>query len=529
MNDRIESDLDAAFSLLPEDKARDAKQRVLAARSRGGRLALDLKWSDHRPDGTFLRGGATDLVSRATRLLPHSQDDPDVQQLTQIAARHSPLEGALSMLPSGTRFAWFLPFTPTRADREVGRQVRGLMVTEPLFNEMLDLMQPDRHFTAAEQRVMFQIVGGLTLREAAESDGVAFETKRAHIKGVMSKTYSADQKDLVRTMLGQLVHLLSLSEGETAHAGPAEAFVARYLSEDAKLIVRRLPNGRVMRLLTCGPDSGRPLVMIHGMMFPITLAGAARHVEAADIRLTIPIRPGFLESRTPGDLARQSGFIEEGFADLALWLETESDGPVALLGQSLGGVLAIRFANRYPHLVSKLILQSVNLTSGRGERDTAGHFYRGLKQLTGDPEIFRQVNWQYYKYYADRSTCRTILSRLFDNCAIDMHVLDGEATGTEAYRMFADLYASSVFGMSGDFDFVMNEWEAEAKRLDRPITFIHGAEDPLTSPDAFSRFTTGSDRYAEHIIPGAGHFAAASHGNRTWQLVAAELEAAADE
>ena len=50
--------------------------------------------------------------------------------------------------------------------------------------------------------------------------------------------------------------------------------------------------------------------------------------------------------------------------------------------------------------------------------------------------------------------------------------------------MFADLYVSSVFGMSGDFDFVMNSWECEARKLAKPITitFIHGADDPLTSP-----------------------------------------------
>lgn len=43
-----------------------------------------------------------------------------------------------------------------------------------------------------------------------------------------------------------------------------------------------------------------------------------------------------------------------------------------------------------------------------------------------------------------------------------MHLLDGEATGIEAHRKFADLYASSIFGRGGDFDRVMNEWEAEA-------------------------------------------------------------------
>ncbi|MGE3906000.1 MAG: alpha/beta fold hydrolase, partial [Reyranellaceae bacterium] len=518
------TDLDAAFSLLPEEKARQAKKRVLRDQAIGGPFALDLKWSEHEVGGAFLRGGVTDLVSQATRVVAHSQEDRDIQELARLATRMTPLEGALVAMPSGDRFAWFLPFTPTQPDRTATRKVRGLMVSEPVFGQMLDLMQPERGFTQAERRVMFQVVSGVSLRDAAARDKVTFETKRAHVKSVFSRMHCSSQQDLVRVVLGQLVHLLSVSEATVAHAGPAEAFVARYLSDDARLEVVRLANGRILRVLSCGPQSGRRLVMIHGMMFPIILAGSARHLEAANIQLTIPIRAGFLESRPPAELVRRKDFIDDAFADMALWLESEGGGADVLLGQSLGGALAIRFANRYPHLVSKLILQSINLTAGAGEDDRAGTFYGGLKRLSGRPEIFRRVNWEYYKYYADRTTSRTILSRLFADLPVDMSVLDGEATGTEAYRMFADLYASSVFGMSGDFDFVMNSWEREARDLDKPIAFVHGADDPLTSPSEFSRLIESGGRYSQHIIPGGGHFVAASHGGEVWRTVAAELD-----
>ncbi|MBX3531590.1 MAG: alpha/beta hydrolase [Rhizobiaceae bacterium] len=522
MGARTASDLDAAFSLLPQDKARQAMERVLRDHARSGAFALDLKWSEHELGGGFLRGGVTDLVSRATRLVAHSQDDPDVHELARLALRESPLAGALVTLSTGDRFAWFLRFTPSRPDRKVERKMRGLMVSEAIFAEMLDLMQPDRNFTDAERRVMFQVTSGLSLRDAAVRDRVGFETKRAHVKSVFSRMHCSGQQDLVRIMLGQLVHLLSVSEAEAAHSGPAETFIARHLPEDAQLAVKRLPNGRILRILTCGPERGYPLVMIHGMMFPIVVAGIGRHLDTANIRLTIPIRAGFLEERSPSDLVGQSSFIDEAFADIALWMEGEARVGVPLLGQSLGGSLAIRFANRYPHLVSKLILQSINLTGGREKNDRAGTFYGGLKRLSGRPDIFRRVNWQYYKYYSNRATSRTILSRLFADLPIDMAVLDGEATGTEAYAMFADLYASSVFGMAGDFDFVMNAWESEARELNKPIVFVHGADDPLTSPTEFSRIVEAGGGHRQHIIPG-GHFVAASHASAVWRIVAEEL------
>ncbi len=231
-----------------------------------------------------------------------------------------------------------------------------------------------------------------------------------------------------------------------------------------------------------------------------------------------------MESRAPSELAGQGGFIAEAFSDLALYLEREWQEPAPILGQSLGGVLAIRFANLYPHLVSRLILQSVNFTRGTDvDGSHASEFYGGLKRLSRRPDVFKLVNWHFQRYYADRGTGRSILSKLFGGSAVDMEALDGKATGVEAYRMFSDLYASSVFGMSADFDFVMNAWEAEARKVAKPITFIHGTDDPLTSASEFIRFAEKSDQCRVNIIPGGGHFVAATHAGQVWRSVADSL------
>jgi len=189
--------------------------------------------------------------------------------------------------------------------------------------------------------------------------------------------------------------------------------------------------------------------------------------------------------------------------------------------------VAIRFANRHPQLVSHLILQSINLT--RGERSgggMAGHFYAGLKRLTAKPDLFKLVNWQFRKYYADRRTGREILSRLFANSGPDMAVLDGKATGTEAYAMFSDLYAGSVFGMSADFDFVMNAWQTEAHAIGKPITFVHGDRDPLTRLAEIEPFVDQGQANRLVKIEGGGHFIACSHPRETWRAVGEALRQA---
>lgn len=514
-------DLKAAFSLLPEKQAREAEAELLSAHARGGvGQRMLLKWSEHDGRGAFLRGGVSDVMDRSTRLVANSQEDPDISQLACYARENGARAGALELLPEQDRFLWFLPYSPSKADQAAQLRLRGLMVTEPLFQEVLDLLNPDLSLTRAEFRVLFQVTAGLTLRDAAERDGVAFETKRAHIKSASGKLHCAGQKDLVRKVLGQLVHLISVSEGEALHAGIAEDFVASHLAEDVKLTARRLPNGRLLRLFECGPENGRPVVMLHGMMFPISLLGIGRRLEAAGLRLLVPIRPGFLDSRPAAELAGERGLIGQAMADLAVFLKQSGLAPAAVIGHSLGAVLAIRFANLYPAAVSRLVLLSINLTRSREEGESfATEFYGGLKRLSGKPEIFRLVNWQFQKYYADRETARTILYRLFAGSPPDMAVLDGKHTGVEAYPMFSDLYRSSIFGIAEDFDFVMNAWEREVRAIERPVAFIHGGKDPLTKVEEFAHLAENDDGNRVIVAPEGGHFLTASDPDFVWSAV----------
>ncbi|EKF18629.1 alpha/beta hydrolase [Nitratireductor pacificus] len=521
MDDNLSQELDAAFSLLPGDLAQQAKARLLEARNNAAQFSLPLKWTEHDLAGNFLRGGITDMIGKSTRMVANSQEDPDINELAREAKGTSALAGAFHMLSDGKRFAFYLPFTPSHFDREAERRTRGFMVSEAVFREVLELMRPGVGLTVAERRVVFQLVAGMALREAATTDGVSFETKRAHLKVASAKLHCSGQRDLVRVVVAQLVHLLSVSSSEALHGEPAETFAARHLSDDVTLTVKRLPNGRVIRVYECGPHDGRPLIMIHGMMFPISLVGISRYLDTAGVRLIVPIRSGFLESRPPGELAAEGGMISESLSDLAGYIAEEWNGsPVAILGQSLGAVLAIRFANRYPGLVSRLILQSINLTQGSGSNGGgAAAFYGSLKRLSRDGLTFKLVNWQYQKYYADHRTGREILARLFGNCDVDMAVLDGKATGKQAYGMFSDLYRNSVFGMSNDFDFVMNSWEAEARKSRKPISFVHGEDDPLTKPGELERFAAADENRSLIVIPGGGHFIAASHPREFWQAI----------
>ncbi len=519
MNQRLNDNLDAVFSLLPRKQAEEAKRETFeqyASRQRGA--AEELKWAEFDLSGRFLRGGSSNPSDLATHIFTNSQEDADVHDLARRAVEGGIEAGLLEPAsPGQDRLHWFVPFTPTKSDKLTKTRLRGLSITYALFSDVMEMFNPIAGLSTTEKRVIFQTIAGASLREAASTDGVSYETKRFHVKSACEKLSCTGQKDLVRKVLGQMVHLLSLSDSEAVHADIAESFVSRFLSNDVRMSVQRLRSGRLMRFLESGPAEGRPVVMIHGMMFPISLFGIAEHLHAAGIRLIVPIRDGYLESRSTFSLYKEGGLLTGSLEDIAEFLRQSCQTPAIILGNSLGGVAAIRFAGLYPDLVSNLVLLSINLTRTQPSTENiAGTFYGGLRALSDRPDLFKFVNWQFRKYYGDEKTCRDILLRLFGSSEPDVDVLEGKFSNVRAYPMFSETYQSSTLGIIDDFGFVMNSWQQEVAELPMPVTFIHGRCDPLTRIEEFGAMATLNRANRIIVVETGGHFVSVSHAREVW-------------
>ena len=521
--ERIEADdIATAFSLLPDAAAQEAMAEALRRNSvrtsaRRGRI----KWADFDLNGAFLRGGSSSMTDRATAVVSRREDDEEIRALSERASSGELAAGLLEIDPKSGNLLWFVPFTPSYLERSSETMIRGISVTEAVFGEILLLFNSAAGLTKSEKRVAFQIVAGTSLRTASDADGVSIETKRSQLKSACAKLCCAGQNDLVRKILGQMVYLLSVADAEGMHARTAEAFIANYLADDVRAATRRLPNGRLLRFVECGPRDGMPVLMIHGMMWPIILVGIRPHLEATGLRLIVPIRRGHLEFNSVQDLYGSDDLVDGSMADIALFLESSNEPPITVVGNSLGAVLATGFANRYPHLVSKLILLSINLTRAvPTEQNPASPFYASLNKLSKRHDLFKEVHLQYRKYYAQEDTCRHILRNLFGSSDVDLSVLDGDFCGTAAYRMFSHQYQASVAGMVDDYIYVMRRWNEEIARIRIPTTFIHGTADPLTEISEFSEVVAGMSNTRILPVQDGGHFVAASNPAEIWAQIA---------
>jgi 3-oxoadipate enol-lactonase len=99
---------------------------------------------------------------------------------------------------------------------------------------------------------------------------------------------------------------------------------------------------------------GEPLALLHGLGASRAVWGRVTPALARDRMVLAPDLPGFGESEPAGP-----GFdLERAARKLAIALEDRAGGPFDLVGNSLGGALALQLAVLRPELVRRLVLSA---------------------------------------------------------------------------------------------------------------------------------------------------------------------------
>jgi esterase len=101
---------------------------------------------------------------------------------------------------------------------------------------------------------------------------------------------------------------------------------------------------------------GRRIVMLHGLL------GSARNWRFVAAQLGKTCRADALDLRNHGESPHTPPFtLGDLVGDVEAWLEANvHDGPVALMGHSLGGKTAMKLACKRPDLVGRLIVVDIS-------------------------------------------------------------------------------------------------------------------------------------------------------------------------
>lgn len=110
-----------------------------------------------------------------------------------------------------------------------------------------------------------------------------------------------------------------------------------------------LPDGRQLSWYEVG--EGAPLVLLHGWAMSAAVYSEMAASLCGEFRLLIPDLPGHGESSPPAQCD-----LETIASDLACWLEDVETAPLAVVGWSLGGMLALELAGTSRLAIEKMVL-----------------------------------------------------------------------------------------------------------------------------------------------------------------------------
>lgn len=147
-----------------------------------------------------------------------------------------------------------------------------------------------------------------------------------------------------------------------------------------------------------GQPNGRTVVLFHGMNFGGFYFGVPIDaLRKAGFRVVAPDQIGFGRSSKP--------IIPYNFHDMALntrkLLQSLGISKAAIVGHSMGGMLAARFAASYPDLTERAVLYNpIGLTDARWERPwrTADDAYKATMAQTRD-QAYQAFSANIHRYF----------------------------------------------------------------------------------------------------------------------------------
>ncbi|MBX9891777.1 MAG: alpha/beta hydrolase [Chitinophagaceae bacterium] len=210
---------------------------------------------------------------------------------------------------------------------------------------------------------------------------------------------------------------------------------------------------------------GEPVVLLYGLM------GSARNFQylidflQKDYQVIVPIFP-FYTSGISVSIHTLTDFVHTVIAELGL-------SKVHLVGNSMGGHIALLYTLSHPELVASLVLSG---SSGLYENSIGDTFPRRKD----------------YAYIREKTA-----ATFYDPAVADKHLVD------EIYALVNSRKVLQILALAKST--IRNNLQHELSRIQVPVCLIWGKQDLVTPPQVAEQFLSGLPNAALHWIDQCGH------------------------
>jgi pimeloyl-ACP methyl ester carboxylesterase len=243
-----------------------------------------------------------------------------------------------------------------------------------------------------------------------------------------------------------------------------------------------------------GQPNGRTVVLFHGMNFAgFYWGGPIDALRKEGFRVVVPDQIGFGRSSKP--------IIPYNFHDMArntrLLLQQLKIDRAAIVGHSMGGMLAARFATQYPDVTERVVIYNpIGVLDARYERPwgSVDEAYTRVLNTT-----YQQIHAGIFRYFSHNPSA---WKPEFDKYPRIRYAWTLSADWPR-YAMVQALIQQITY-----LDPVINDWA----HIKAPTLAFGGAEDSLAGPASvfqarmkFIADTVPNGKGRLHLIPGLGH------------------------
>jgi pimeloyl-ACP methyl ester carboxylesterase len=245
--------------------------------------------------------------------------------------------------------------------------------------------------------------------------------------------------------------------------------------------------------------SGAPVLVLHGLF------GSRDNWNGINKKLAQEYQVFAVDMRNHGDSPHSDEFTYEVMAaDLLELMQTHELPATYLLGHSMGGKAAMRFAFDHPEIVNRLVIVDIAPKSYPPHHD----------------EILDALNALDLTQYTTRQELDAGLAHYLDNYGVRQFLLKSvtrDANGAFAWKMNLDV-------ITRDYDRLL-EGVDSPKPFDKPTLFIRGATSDYIQDEDEALIIRLFPQARIATIPNAGHWVHAEAPGVCLELIRAFLSA----
>lgn len=321
--------------------------------------------------------------------------------------------------------------------------------------------------TTAECDIARGVIAGLSAEQIAVARRRSDQTVRTQIKSLLRKLELRNQAELIR-MIAALMQVDVAAEAPAHPGEPQQRSFTAIIRDD----------GRLLDVMTIGPDCGRPAIFVHGMMDGRELTAEMQDgLAARDIRLICPARPNFGRSAPDGP---PDGAAARFADDIAAIMDHFGIASCPLMGFGAGAVYtfaaAARLGGRVSHVVNVSggvpIIDTAQFATMTPRQQIIARTARFAPRLL--PLILRAGI-----ALLDSGGDRAFLDALYRSAPVDHNV----ALRPDIFRLLRNGYRFTVSQGHRAFEIdahhVVQNWSADVAASDQPVTLVHGRHDPV--------------------------------------------------